>query len=79
MKKFYTFLICLVFTAVNTAFGAESELSISVSSEIKVCGSSKQSTITIINNSGATYTNPIFNIGLPTGIYYDSGSLAEST
>ena len=56
-----------MFTAVNITFAAESELSISVNSEIEICGSFKQNTITIINNSGATYTNPAFNIGLPTG------------
>jgi len=78
MKLFYGFLIYVFFTSVNI-FAGTSDLTISVDPEIEVCNGIKQSTLTLINNSGLTYTNLIFNIGLPSGIIYELGSLDEIT
>ncbi len=78
MKLVYTFLVYVLFTSVNT-FASTVDLYISIDSEIEVCSSTKQSTITLINNSDESYTNPVFNIELPSGIVYETGSLNELT
>lgn len=58
---------------------AMSDLDIEADVEIEVCSAVKQSTITIFNNSGGVYTNPLFTIELPTGIEYLDGSISELT
>ena len=78
MRKSYTFFICFLLALSNYAV-AQSELTITVNDEIKICGTSKISTITIVNASGVTYSNVLFNIALPAGIYYQSGRINEST
>jgi len=78
MKLFYTFLVYVFFTSTNV-FAGTSDLTISVDAEIEVCSGTKQSTLTLINNSGLSYTNIIFNIELPSGIIYEAGSLDETT
>lgn len=75
MKRLFLTLCPILLSALSFSQTITTE----VTSEITVCGNSETFTIQVVNDSPITLTGVSMNVGLPTGISYQVGSVNEIT
>lgn len=81
MKKIIRFhlILLLVFGFSIASFAQDASMASDVAAELTVCGESKAFTIDVTNDSDASLTGITLDIVFPQGIFYESGSISETT
>jgi uncharacterized repeat protein (TIGR01451 family) len=78
MKNFLLFL-SLSLGIVGTAYAQDVSIRSSGTTVLTVCGASEAFTIDVTNNFTTTLTGISLNVVFPQGVFYEGGSIAETT